>query len=237
MKTRICILFFLAFSVNAIGQRLMNFEIGYNMHFMKPDGPNFVVDRYNETRTFLTDDLDQFGYFDGFTLGWGISGGPGTPYFEVGLNGRAQKRHAEGTVSGIDYRRDLKIRNHTIYLGLGLVTGDGAILIPGVRGEFGNLKARTRIGTIDDYKSEDWEEVHDSFAFYLTGFVKIAVGLFVIEPYYSFDLLSGNSVDGFESVNQAINPNTYQNDPDPLPFDGGGFGIRLVFGTAGLFGG
>lgn len=236
MRLLLFLFFVVLLNVSSTAQvRIGITEIGYQTHFMQSEGADFVVDRYNETRSFLTEEMRRFSYLDGLTFGSGIAFGVNAPFVEMGINFRGQTRFSEGTVSGVDFRRELRMKNHTFFLGLGLLLGnDNFIIIPGVRGEIGKLKYRTRIDETDNIKSADWDEIHNEFSSYLSFYLKIPIGLVVIEPYYSLDLIGEDVQFGLEDVNEAINPNTFQNDPDPLPFNGGGFGIRLVFGTANL---
>lgn len=212
----------------------LNYEIGYNMHFMKPEGANFVVNRYNETRNFLDNEMDEFNNLDGFTMGIGM-GLNRFGYFEVGFNGRGKTRFARGNVSGQNFQRDLRVRNNGVYFGAGYPIGEGSLrIIPGIRADLSFLKVHTKIGNPDAIDDIEWDEIYDGTIIHGVFVCKFMIGAIAIEPYYTLELFPDTIEYGFEYVNEAINPNTYQNDPNYIPFDGGGFGIRFVFNTGFL---
>ncbi|MEM9667183.1 MAG: hypothetical protein AAF970_19825 [Bacteroidota bacterium] len=208
-------------------------DLGYNGHLMSPDGLSFVVDRYNETRSFLTSELDAFNYFDGITgsLGMSVEG----IYVEAGYNGRAQRRSAQGTISGTVQRRDLHVREGGFFFGVGFsMMGNNAKngVIVGMRVEAGRLRVRTRTGAAETIGGVEWQEAHSSPNTLISPFMKVVLGGINVEPYYAFDLLG--STTAVTQVNRAINPATYRDDPIAIAWQGGGFGLRTTFNVLTL---
>ena len=93
------------------------------------------------------------------------------------------------------------------------------------------LKIRTKVGTVDNVRSEDWEDIHNQLHFDLDLNVKLILKYFIIEPYYSFQLFP--SINNMAEVNEAINPNTFQNDPEEIPFKSSGFGLKFMLAIGG----
>ncbi|MEM8559271.1 MAG: hypothetical protein AAGG50_15725 [Bacteroidota bacterium] len=210
------------------------FDLGYQAHFESPDGLNFVVGRYNETRNFLTSEMEPFDQFSGLTgslgayLAW--------LYFDLGFNRRAQERSAEGVLNGQATVRGVRTTNYGVYLSAGVALASNGVAAPfkmmavtaGMRSEFSATRFSTRTGPADQVGSLDWEEVENDLRFYVGPFVKFTLGPLVVEPYYLFDVdFSDLPSVGLLSLNEEINPSTFQRDPDPT-YGGGGFGLRIA---------
>ncbi len=212
----------------------MSIDLGYQAHLESPDGLNFVADRYNETRDFLTEEMDSFGYFDGLTGSVGIY--LSRLYFDLGFNLREQERAAEGTTNGTSVRRALRVSSNSVYFSMAAAVQDNGIYSPfglsvvtiGARAELGTTRFSTRVGTTSEIDDQDWAEISDEMRIYAGPFVKIGLGPLMIEPYYLFDVDFGVPGVGLSPVNEAINPATFQRDPDNLAYGGGGFGLRIA---------
>ncbi len=209
---------------------LLNYELGYNANFVKPKGPNLVVNEYNSTRSFLITEMDEFSFFDGFTaeIGLGLVSEYSYSglYIGIGYNGSSQKSYAEGSTNGIDTRRDVKITDRSIYGSLGIIStssNENAGLIFGAKGELAFVKIKTKVG------NNDWEKTDNNAIPYFSPFIKIMVNRFIIEPYYRFELFKSDTDFGVEGLNKEINPNTANPDPSfGIPYGGNSFGVRLT---------
>lgn len=204
--------------------------LGYNMGFLRSEGLDFVVDRYNETRPYLNDQMEQPRYFDGFAIHGGV--GRGLLLLNLGYTQQSSKVSAEGTdATATTVQRDLKNKWNTFDLGIGLNIADGD------RGAFGlgvnmglnSEKALTRTGAPDDIGKEKFEEVQKQFKVGFSPFVQIILtgdsgtGL-LIRPYYAWSPMTTD----YTELNAAINPATAAGDPTPLEGDLKGFGITLL---------
>lgn len=231
MKRFVLSALLLTFYFSCFSQPYLNFEIGYNANFGSPKGVNYIVNRYNETRNYLNKEMTPFNNLDGLTVSFGFVYGA---YIDFGFIGRGQKRIATGTVNGEDFKRYLRVRNNGMSIGIGipLITEDIKI-IPGARLDVCFPKISSKIITENPspYSDEDkWEHLYTGTSSYIAPFVKIIIGPVNFEPYFAFgDKKLGN----IATVNEKLNPGTYDKDPENIPFNHRGFGFRL---TLSLFG-
>lgn len=217
-------------SMTSFGQ-FMALEGGYGMQFTKPDGLNYIVDRYNETRPYLTQEMKPFNNLNGFN--YGFLAIVGNLAFEAVYIHRSQNRSAIGIdATNQEVERQLRAAMNGVGFGLGYgVADDGFGLMFGTRLNTSALKIRTKVASSDIIRSEDWEDLYNSLIFDLDFNVKIILKYVVIEPYYSFELLP--SLNNIYEVNEAINPNTFQNDPEEILFKSNGFGLKLMLAIGG----
>ncbi len=224
---------FCCFIVSYSNAQVLGIKPGFNMHFTTPNGLNYVVDRYNETRSFLEEDMQHFNNLDGFTYGIFFAAKP--LLLEVGFDHRSQTRSATGfNNSNILTQRDLRIVINTLNLGLGLgdwLIQDKALIKFGGRINLGGIRVRTRVGTEENIKDEEWDDVNSGLYMDFDIGVKIITKYFWIEPYYT---ISPKNFTDVSDVNAAINPNTYQDDPAVIPLEANGFGLRLAFSLSSL---
>ena len=110
-------------------------------------------------------------------------------------------------------------------------TDDGFGLMFGTRLNTSALKIRTKVGAVDEVRNEDWEDISNDLHFDLDLNVKLILKYVIIEPYYSFQLLP--SINNMQEVNEAINPNTFQDDPNEILFKSNGFGLKFMLAIGG----
>ena len=224
---------FFTITTTIFGQS-MYLEGGFGMQFTKPDGLNFVVDRYNETRPFLTEEMEHFNNLDGFN--YGFLAIVDHLAFEAIYTHRSQTRSAVGIdATNQEVERRLRAVMNGLGLGLGYgLTEDGFSIIFSTRLNTSALRIRTKVGSTDEIGSQDWDEdIYNSLIFDLDFNIKIILKYITIEPYYTFDILP--SLNNMAEVNETINPNTFQNDSNELPFQGRGFGLKFLFLLGGEF--
>lgn len=207
------------------------FGLGYNMSFFQSDGLDFVVDRYNETRTYLDEPMPYCRYFDGLSLHFG--GSKGAFMVDGGFTFRSTIVSASGTdASGIVQQRDLKDKWNTFDLGLGANIGasDNFSLAIGINTGVDSEKSLTRADTPDNIGVANFEKVNSQYRIGFEPFIQFiiasegGVGL-KIRPYYSFSPVTTDYYD----LNAYINPYTYAGDPITIPGKLSGFGITLEF--------
>ncbi len=208
------------------------FQIGYNAGFPNGlDNLNYVINRYNETRSYLTIPMEKINFLDGFTVTMG--GNFGVIFVDLGYTAGIQRRFAEGEISNVLTRRELKVSTHVfdIDMGLCLINKKFGVFLGGSM-NIGGFSVKTRVAESTAINSEDWTKIN------LDGDLYFTLGLFLkfcfpnpgfyIQPYYHFPLNSIFSND-MSDVNEALNPFTYENDPSPLDVNNGTFGVKIGF--------
>ncbi len=210
------------------------YNIGYNAGFPKGlDSLNYIIDRYNETRNYLTEPMEHITFLDGFNFSTGFMYGP--VLFELGYSAGIQRRYAEG----VDFsqqliRRELKVSTHSFDIDLGLAfmkPSKGGIFLGGSF-NLGIFNVKTRAGIADEIRKEDWVKInpYDGFICTFGLFARVFIGNpgFYIQPYYQFTpgIVFNNDL---TDVNKSINPYTFQNDPSPLYTNGNVWGIKFGF--------
>lgn len=228
MNRRLLSMMVLIMSLSMLTQAQVYIYGGYGTSYPRLDNLNYVLERYNDTRNYLTSEMEPFRSLNGFSMTFG------TAFvgfdFGIGYLNRSEKRFAEGTVQGADYRRDLKATMNAfeMHTGGSFNVGKGGFAI-GVRLEIGQIKVKTKITENGSTSDPDWsiamEDIHSSAGPY----VRIHLGKsgLALEPYFMWPLFETNVAD----LNRAINPNTYQNDPDPLNIKPKCFGFSILLGS------
>lgn len=207
------------------------YTLGYNAGF--PTGLeqlNFVIQRYNDTRTYLTEPMKKINYLDGFTFTMG--GVVDIIFVDFGYTAGVQRRYAEGPVSGVIMRRDLKVSSHVFDMNFGFCSADpnkGGFYF-GASMNIGKLSIKSRVSELETIKSEKYYQInpYDDLIFTMGIFMKICIknpGIY-IQPYFQFPLSHIFDSD-MAGVNEVLNPNTYENDPSPLNIHNGTFGIKI----------
>lgn len=201
---------------------------GYGTSFPRLDSLNYILDRYNETRNYLTHEIEPFKTLDGFSFTMGV----GFVGLDVGLGylNRTEKRYAEGTPGGVDFRRDLKMSMNAFefHSGFSVNAGSGGFAL-GARVEIGKIKVQSRIAETAQIADAEWDMIFDELHGAAGIYARIYLGAagLAIEPYFMWPLFSTNVSD----VNEAINPNTWQSDPEYLDIKPRGFGISIMLGA------
>ncbi len=207
------------------------YTLGYNAGF--PTGLeqlNFVIQRYNDTRTYLTEPMKKINYLDGFTFTMG--GVLDVIFVDFGYTAGIQRRFAEGQVSGIMMRRDLKVSSHLFDMNFGFCLADpnkGGLYF-GASMNVGKLSIKSRVDEKGNIKSADYFQINpdDDLIFTLGVFMKFCIknpGIY-IQPYFQFPMSHIFDSD-MTTVNEVLNPNTYDNDPSPLNIHNGMFGVKI----------
>ena len=236
MKKILFTLFILTFFENANSQNLDNqlyFTGGYNFNFPNASSVNFIIDRYNDTRSYLTTKMDNINSMTGFDLS--VGGVLNDMILEAGLTFKSSGvKYAEGTVSGIPYRRDFKVSNFFVDLGIGyLMESKSPVKFGfGLFTDIGSFTYKTRVYNVNE-TPPDYTDVTPTSSSLALGFTPTLflnanfndnIGI-SIRPYYLAQVFSQDLTD----VNAALNPSTWQND-EPDEYDSetfSGFGVDL----------
>lgn len=239
MKKIFILLIFLGFQTNIIkAQSQFWLGFGYNMCRFKLDNSlNYVIDRYNETRTgSITKKMNQIHFADGlaFSCGFNVN----RFIFDFGYTGKKQTVSTQGVYSGVSGERYLRFKNRAFNMGLGyaMLNSRNSSLALCMSFDFGKVKTETKSANIDDIKNTDFETITDDFEIGNTIYFQLLLGsprgkglAILARPYYHFSYLD---ID-FSDVNQTINPKTYSNDPYPLNDKTSNFGISFILALYG----
>lgn len=220
-KTSLFLILFLSFTHYGVAQ-FASFSAGYNCHFASPEGLNYIVDRYNETRPQLTEQMEQFTHLDGFCfstfLGAGIFG------LDFGYDHRSQNRSAMG-LNRINQplEREVRVAINTGNFGLyTAIPRDNDLFAIGSRVNFGGVKVKSRLARTEVIEDEEWTELYQELYADFDINLKYIRKNLAFEVYY---LIGGNK--NIAEVNEKLNPDTYQNDPAEINFRPNGFGVKL----------
>ena len=204
-------------------------HIGYNAAVLKSEGLDFVVDRYNETRAYLTEPMPYPHYYDGLTLH--VGGASSAFMYDFGLTYRSNVVSATGIdATGFEVQRDLKNKWNTFDVGLGVCVGGNEqfALMIGVNSAINSEKALTRADYPEDIGKANFEKVNSQFKIGFEPFVQMivtnenGVGL-LFKPYYSWSPI----LTEYTELNSYINPYTYVGDPYPIEGRLTGFGLSV----------
>ena len=214
MKKTFLISLFVSFSL------FLRAEVGYlgaGWNFSSGSFKNFnyVIDRYNETRDYLNDDMDKLHYNGGITIDFGVM----MPYFQggFGLQWNRAKMQATGVVNDIEFQRDLWFRSFNFPLELGIALGEeGIVTIPGIGLNFMFWHYLTRAAEKNDIEDEEFIESDTDVGMQIKFYTKFVFGGIedagfglVLEPFYNLGFLGCDMT----NMNQILNPNTYYDDP------------------------
>ena len=204
--------------------------LGYNMSFLQSDGLDYVISRYNETRTYLDEQMKDPRYFDGMAIHFGLS--QNAFLFDFGYTQQSCVVGAEGVdLSGVVQRREVKNKWNTIDFGFGVSLGNSETkaLALGVNVGLNSEKSLTRADTPDKIGVANFAQVQKQFKIGLSPFVQFAVcsedGFGVIfKPYYAWSPVKTD----YTELNKYINPYTAPGDPSPIEGTLKGFGITVM---------
>ena len=221
---------------NTNSQSFGYFSVGYNGTKSDLKNFNYVIDRYNETRTWLSSKLDNINYLDGVCFNFG--GGWKRGFFDISWSNRSDVKIAKGDNGSVIAERELKLRMNNFSFSKGFTIGgiDGFLPIYfGLSIDLCQLKVFTRTANLGQLKQEDYILAHNKFLpatsiFFqhiITGRGKSGgIGL-LLKPYVQIPWYTTD----FFDVNAYLNPYTYQNDPLELKTlaINYGFSVSLVF--------
>jgi hypothetical protein len=217
------------FGVCKAQDAMVTVGLGYNMMFTGAKALNVVIDRYNETRPFLSKEMGHVYFMDG--ISFNSSATIGVIMFDFNYNKKVSVVSAQGDNGYGLMQRDLKIKNGNIGIGLGVhVFEMNPAVAVGFSADIGMLTFKTRSASPDEIRKYDFEE----FEYSLTSGMSIWFQLLFasndeglalsLRPYYHFDFLKYN----YEWFNQGINPDTYYYDRYDQHGKINHFGIQLI---------
>ncbi len=230
------ILFFIIYKPAAKAQ--LYIEFGYNAGFpTNLSNFNYVIDRYNETRTYLDKQMGHINYLDGTTFS--VGGVLGSLLLGCGYTAGGQKKYAETTDSNGDIiRRDLWVKTRMLDMDFGAAFGDfdKTSFFIGTRMSLGGFTVNTRSGLKSELNDAEWKKINPWGDLLFTGGIFFRMQLtnpgIYIQPYFNFTPGKLFQSDVTE-INEVLNPNTYQNDPSPLMVNYNTFGIKIGMAIIG----
>ncbi len=206
---------------------------GYNFNFPNASSVNFIIDRYNETRSYLSTKMDNVNTMSGLDFSFG--GVINSMILEAGVTfNNSGVKYAQGTVSGVEAKREFKVYNFFANLGIGYLVqtkspfdyGFGLFL------DIGSFSYETRVYNLNS-PPPDYTDITPTSSTLALGFTPTLflnlnfsknIGI-TVRPYYLAQVFSQDLTD----VNIALNPNTWQSD-EPSEYDSetfSGFGVDL----------
>lgn len=206
------------------------FGIGYNMAFLQSEGLDFVTNRYNETRPYLYDQMDEPRYFDGLSIRGGLA--RNAFLVDFGYTQQSCVVSAEGIdATGVAIQRDLKNKWNTLDVAFGVNVGDGekGAFALGVNFGLNSEKSLTRSDTPDNIGKANFAQVQKQFKVGISPFVQLILageggaGV-LIRPYYAWSPVTTD----YSELNAYINPYTAVGDPNPLDGDLKGLGVTVL---------
>lgn len=196
--------------------------VGYNYNSNFGDPLDYIVDRYNETRTsILSKQMNKASNFTGMSFSMG--GYFSNILFDIEYVYKySSTMSAEAPSGGITQKRELKVFGKSLNLGFNYVLGkNNFYAMPGFSLDFNFMPVESRIYNINNTEPPAYEVISES------GGGSFSNSVFMIspnvhldylmnknlcisfKPYYSFSI---GELD-YSQLNQTLNPNTYQNDP------------------------
>lgn len=223
ITTFLCVLSYALYAQNGY------MAFGYNLNFFSSEQMDFVVDRYNETRTFLDNEMEYPHMMDGFTM---RIGGGDAVFADLGFSWKGDEINAYGTdLSNNSFERNVKYTFSAWDLGVGLGLGERRLIGIGYCFTFGNEKIYNRVASPEEIDNTDYDVVSKTFMLGGNVFLQIIAPLdnnvaIIFRPYFQMNYFNND----FAPLNAVINPNTFQNDPDVLESKLKGFGFSACIG-------
>lgn len=234
MKTKlIIVIIFLFFGTNIKSQTFgVYIGGGYNScSFHNLSRLDFIIDEYNNTRSFLTTKMPHISSMSGasFNVGlylWNFFG-------EMEWLGRTNTVYAEGNPTGSQVvRRDIKMRSNSINFATGYCFPFFAL---GVSADIGSVPVFTRVYNSGDTPPGYTGIGNSDIMIGITAFAELKIPIskggfshIIFKPYYQFPLSSAD----YGDLNAILNPNTYltDNSPESDIRKNLGFEIKLQLG-------
>lgn len=202
-----------------------------NQSLLRMDSLDFVIDQYNDTRTYLDREMRDLANPSGVTIQYGVF--TGRLLVEIGYTAQKRKTYAQGIdPSGQEVRRDLRLRQNAFEAGLGyrVFGGEWGGITPGVKASAGTFSVSTRVAPVDELKEEKYESLVREFNPTAMAYLQIMLGSIhssnlklMFTPYYQWGF---KQVD-MAPVHLAINPASATGDQIPLPVQSTAFGVKL----------
>jgi len=223
----ICLVIIVSFVYSQSG--MVSTGIGYNASFVNPKAANVVIDRYNETRPWLTEEMNHIRFMDG--LSWNGTATIGFILFDLNYNRRVAVVSAKGDSGYGMMQRDIKIKDGSFGIGLGInVIESNPTIGLGFDADFGLLTFKSRSYYTESSDKGEFEEFESSLSSggtiwlqFMFGSESEGIGL-AFRPYYHFDFLPYN----YEWFNEGINPDTYYYDRYDQTGKSNHVGIQLL---------
>lgn len=177
-------------------------------------GLDFAVDRYNETRNWLDDEMGNFSFLTGFNLTAGMNLAGFT--MDITYSRRSSTSTAGGTqpINNQYAERDLKFVLSALSFGFSyMLYNEDRELIhgPGFSIDLPTVSVSTKISTSDEYQDIIDGDGNVAFSFYWQFYYapfRNSSFMFAARPYYQMFLTDND----YFLVNKIINRTTYFND-------------------------
>ncbi len=180
---------------------------GYQFQYAPLTELNYVISRFNETRTSLVKPMTEIQSLSGPSFAVGVGGGQLGVLFSYG--------HFQKTRSGSFLERgqsrqnSLKMKSQQYSLAFSALPGKGNKVAFGMGLELSYLKTKYWL----EKGTDPFAEVMDHKSIGATPFFQLYVGMseslaLFLKPYYTLDIFYSD----FFPINKALNPNTADQD-------------------------
>jgi len=189
-------------------QEKLNFGIGYNMGtHLKTGGLDFVIDRYNSTRSYLSKTMNKPRIFRGMNFSLDV-------YYEkymMNMDWEFRKSDVSAEAAQTKQNRDFRYKINTFNIGGGvkLHTINSSVMGTYLGMDFSTISVKnyTRVYNTGDDKP-NYQKINWELGLGFSPFVQFVGNRVTTKIYYQMMLNKINYWD----VNNVINPNTWYND-------------------------
>lgn len=191
---------------------------GFNYQLASAAPLDYIIDRFNQTRTNLIDEMDKVNHMSGAVFAFGFGWGEDEKFIllEMGLTlGGSGSLSSERLENGVLKKQDLKVTSFLINTGFAYLIqtekkfeyGAGLFI------DYGGFRVRTRTYN-SNQTAPDFKDIGES-----NTLVGLTPTIFLdynfsetfglsFRPFYRYQLYDND----LQYVNKELNPNTWQND-------------------------
>lgn len=189
-------------------QSKVNLGIGYNIgSHIKTEGLGFVIDRYNETRPFLTEKMKQPRFFRGMNFAMEVF----YPKALIDFEWVSRKSDVNSEISTSSTGRDFRYKFHSFNMGVGLKLNKkkSGVMGPYLGLDFSTISIRNFTRTFQTGQDKpEFDKINSDVVLGFSPFLQFVGNRLTAKFYYQWMLIKGDYWD----VNRKINPNTWSGD-------------------------
>lgn len=200
---------------------------GYGFSWMNAEGLNHSITRYNETRSFLTKNMEELSSMSGFNFEFEAF--LESMFFSFNYSSRTSTLSSEGIINGQNFTRELSVGLSLIGIGLGFGNydyGSGFAFLINTDFMAPSVYSQVSGNSEDEILTDIGLAVSPTIVFFTSLGDDSNIGIH-FRAYYTHSILDQD----YKDVNRRINPNTYEADNEAdLTGAISGFGIEIKLG-------